>query len=360
MLPESNSKKKKGFTTEDLLTLKTGELIAKTQELTEANESIQHLNDNLRANIEEVKRTKEHLLDSENSLLLANNKLIEANDRLAKMNKELAIINRELAIVNEKMKQYSIRQREFIDMAAHELRTPVQAIAGYSELLLSEPHVNLEYAEPINRNAERLQMIISNILDMSKIDNNTLTLYKEQFDLIHLISSVVDDARNQITRDKKNITILYDIAISTKEDGVKGGRGVVVNGDRERITQVVSNIIDNAIRFTREGTISITVEGKMGNNSSSGSDSGFISSNKNSIDKSLEEIVVKVKDSGEGLDSQAYKKLFSKFFSTSGTGGTGLGLYISKAIIEAHGGRVWAENNQGNKGAIFSFSLPLK
>ncbi len=338
--------------------------MAKTQELSEANESIQHLNDNLRVKIEEVKRTKEYLLDSENNLLLANNKLLEANDRLAKMNKELAMINRELAIVNEQMKQYGMRQREFIDITAHELRTPVQAIAGYSELLLSEPHANLEYAIPINRNAERLQMIISNILDMSKIDNNTLTLYKERFDLIHLISSVVDDARTQITRDRKNITILYDIAIPTEEDGVEGERGIFVNGDRERITQVVSNIIDNAIRFTREGTISITVEGKINNNGSDSgsgsSNSGFINSNKDIIGKSAEEVVVRVKDSGNGLDPLSLQNLFSKFFSTSGTGGTGLGLYISKAIIEAHGGRIWAENNKGDRGAIFSFSLPLK
>jgi two-component system sensor histidine kinase VicK len=352
------------LTTEDLLAIKTGELMAKTQELDEANESIRDFNGMLRAKIAEARDAEQSLSDSEKNLLQANSKLAEANEKLAKMNKELATLTMELATVNEQVRQNVIRQREFIDIAAHELRTPTQAIAGYSELLLSDPHTNLEYAIPINRNAERLQMIISNILDMSKIDNDTLTLHKEQFDLPEAISSIVDDARNQITRDRKNITILYDIAAFTKEeededeDGKRRKRGVIVDGDRDRITQVVSNIIDNAIRFTGEGAIRITIEG--GNRSNSSSNSVEINNkNKDRIDKSAKQVVVKVRDSGKGLDAESSSKLFSKFFSTSGMGGTGLGLYISKAIIEAHGGRLWAENNPGEKGATFSFSLPL-
>ncbi|MBA3978644.1 MAG: HAMP domain-containing histidine kinase [Nitrosopumilus sp.] len=130
--------------------------------------------------MEEIKKSKGDLAQSNNSLLIATEELAKTNEKFAKVNKELAQIN-------EKIKQHSIKQKEFIHIASHELRTPTQAILGYVELLLLEPQSKFEYGEPIMRNAYRLQKVISDILYISKIDNNTLTLYNEKFNLTETI-----------------------------------------------------------------------------------------------------------------------------------------------------------------------------
>ncbi len=147
---------------------------------------------------------------SDNSLLIANEELAKANEKFAKVNKELAAVNKELARVNEQIKNHYLKQKEFINIASHELRTPTQSILGYVELLLLEPQSKFEYGEPIMRNAIRLQKIISDILYISKIDNNMLTLNNERFSLTETILQVAQDTRNQITRDKKNVSIIYD------------------------------------------------------------------------------------------------------------------------------------------------------
>ncbi len=190
---------------------------------------------------------------------------------------------------------------------------------------------------------QRLQKNVSNILDISRIDNNALVLNKEKFNLSEVILDTVQDFRNQIIFDNKNVSIVYDNIYIEKKDEIR----IVIDGDKQRIIQVISNIIDNAIRVTKEGTIRID----LGRN-----DNANI--NKDNIDNISKEIFIKITDSGIGIHPQSFPRL-SKFFSTSGTGGTGLGLYISKAIIESHGGKIWAENNKDGKGATFSFSLPL-
>jgi signal transduction histidine kinase len=173
---------------------------------------------------------------------------------------------------------------------------------------------------------------------MSKIDNNALKPNKEQFNLNEVISSTVDDIRENVMSDNKKVNIVYNNA------GVRN-KDLIIDADKERIIQVISNILDNAIKFTKEGTISIDIE-----------KSGGIDNDKD--DKS-QEIIINIKDTGKGLDSITFPHLFSKFFSTSGAGGTGLGLYICKSIVEAHGGKIWAKNNEDDKGSTFSFSLPL-
>ena len=135
------------------------------------------------------------------------------------------------------------------------------------------------------------------------------------------------------------------------------GTSIIIEGDKERIIQVISNILDNAIKFTKEGTISIEVE------KSNCIDNNNDNDDTNSNNKSKEMIIININDTGKGIDSKTFPHLFSKFFSTTGIGGTGLGLYISKSIIEAHGGKIWAKNKNnedGKKGATFSFSLPLR
>jgi signal transduction histidine kinase len=248
----------------------------------------------------------------------------------------------------EQLEQSDRIKSEFIDIAAHELRTPIQPIIGFAELLKKE---ELEYDKKreattaILCNAKRLQRLAEAILDVTRIESNTLDMDKERLDLNDLILNALDD-----------------IVISTKEEEeLKGGSGdvynnkskrlykftkeeeIIIEADRTRLSQVVSNLLDNAIKFTKEeGTISIVVEKKKD------------SSNNNN----KEVVIVSIKDTGSGIDSDILPRLFTKFVSKSSKG-TGLGLFISKSIIETHGGKIWAENNSDGKGATFAFSLPI-
>jgi signal transduction histidine kinase len=220
---------------------------------------------------------------------------------------------------------------EFINVAAHELRTPIQPILGLSEIL----HTKIKDTEQrqlldtITRNAKRLQRLAEDILDVTKIESQSLKLNKERFNLSDLISSIIDDYRNRIERDNIAVKLLYE---PNNKDNI------FVEADRGRLIQVISNLLDNAIKFTKEGTISIITEEK---------DS---------------KVIVSVKDTGTGIDPEILPRLFSKFVTKSERGGTGLGLFISKNIVEAHGGKIWIESNDIYKekgGATFSFSLPI-
>jgi signal transduction histidine kinase len=230
----------------------------------------------------------------------------------------------------EQLKTYSAMQKEFINIAAHELRTPVQPILGLSQVLIAEKKGG-KYSElllVINRNAERLQQLIEDILDVTKIESQSLHLRIQKFNLNHLISSVISEHKNMIERQQCHKKIVFDF-----KDNIN------IEGDKGRISQVVSNLLSNSIKFTKEeGRVIITSEQKK-------------EGNKNIV-------VVSVKDTGPGIDSEILPRLFTKFASKSEIGGTGLGLYISKSIIDAHGGKIWYDNNTG-KGTTFSFTLPL-
>ena len=231
----------------------------------------------------------------------------------------------------EQLKAYNAMQKEFINIAAHELRTPVQPILGLSQVLLSEKKggEHSELLRVINRNAERLQQLIEDILDVTKIESQSLHLKKQRFNLNDLILSVISEHRNLIERQQSNKKIVF----TSKDD-------INTEGDKGRISQVVSNLLGNAIKFTEEeGSILISAELKK------------------EADKKI--VVVSVKDTGAGIDSEMLPRLFTKFASKSEMGGTGLGLYISKSIIDAHRGKIWSDNNSKGKGATFSFSLPL-
>jgi signal transduction histidine kinase len=264
-----------------------------------------------------IKARTEELMRKDEELETANEQLIEKESILEK--------------ANEQLKNQEKMQKEFINVAAHELRTPIQPILGLSEVLQSkeEDEEKHRLIEIISRNAKRLHRLTEDILDISRIESQSLKLNKEQFNINDLISSVVQDYRNQIEKDD-NITLLYE----SKKD-----INFFVEADRYRITQVISNLLNNAIKFTKEeGTISVTLEKKKEDNQ--------------------QEVLVSVKDSGTGIHSDILPRLFSKF-ATKAEKGTGLGLFISRSIIEAHGGRIWGENNIDGKGATFSFTLPL-
>jgi signal transduction histidine kinase len=222
---------------------------------------------------------------------------------------------------------------EFINVAAHELRTPVQPILGLSEVLRSKINdiEQLSYLDVINRNAKRLLQLANDILDVTKIESQSLRLTKETFALQELVASIVNEYDEIIKKSNINIKLRY---ISNSE---RGNKPILVEADRGRISQVISNLISNALKFTQEGSIIITSEIKDDENA----------------------IVVSVKDTGAGIDSEILPKLFTKFASKS-FAGTGLGLYISKSIVGEHGGKIWAQNNADGNGATFYFSLPLK
>jgi two-component system, OmpR family, sensor histidine kinase VicK len=241
----------------------------------------------------------------------------------------------QLTKAHEQLKTHDRMQKEFIDIAAHELRTPIQPIIGLSEVVLRNTK-DMEQAkllEVVNRNAKRLHRLTEDILDVTKIESQSLNLKKEQFNLNEVISNAVEDIMTKkafISSSKtKNPTIKLLNSQSPQDD-------VYVYADKGRLSQVISNLISNAIKFSEEGTIMIT-------------------SKKEEIEN---RVVVSVKDAGIGIDPEVLPRLFQKF-ATKSYQGTGLGLYISKSIVEAHGGIMWAENNYNAKGASFDFALPV-
>ncbi len=248
----------------------------------------------------------------------------------------------EHAITEELRRAYRM-QKEFINIASHEMKTPTQAIIAYTELLRQHPERRDQMIQAISRNALRLQRLTNDILDVTRIESQTLNLNKEQFNLGDLITCIVEDHRRQIDQNKNNIRIVLNIRLKRKNSSL------IVYADRGRITQVLSNLLSNAIKFTLEkkekGQVVYV--------------SAAVSHNRKNNDQG--EVIVSVKDSGEGIHPDIFPRLFTKFTTKSFTG-TGLGLFISKSIVEAHGGKIWAENNDNDngKGATFTFSLPIE
>ena len=233
--------------------------------------------------------------------------------------------------LNEELKNNEKMQKEFINIAAHELRTPVQPILGMAELLelgfeggQSKTEITRDEIDIILRNAKRLEHLSSDVLEIARIESQSLRLNKQLFSLHEVISTSIRDAKNQIG--DQDISIQYD------------PKDIVVYADKGRISEVVSNILNNAIKFTHNGSITVSVEVQS-------NDSGS-------------EVIVLIRDEGTGIDREIASRLFSKFVTKSDKG-TGLGLYISKSIVEAHGGKIWARNNEHKRGATFGFSLPL-
>jgi len=263
------------------------------------------------------------LSESFNSMIYSIKNYIEKQKQLTE----------ELKIVNEELKQKDRLKDEFINIAAHEMRTPVQPILGLSELLKSrrnesgdmpiDKQEEDELLDMIISNAKRLLQLEENILDVTRIENKLLKL-----DLVkcNLPEIILDAMRAQNHTEKNKVQLQFN---PNQESNV------LVNADRAKLTQVVSNLLSNAINFTQEGIIEINVQ------------------------KYDNQAVVTIKDSGSGIDQKIMSKLFSKF-ATNSSSGTGLGLFISKSIIEVHGGKIWAENNPTGRGATFYFSLPIE
>ena len=299
-------------------------------------------------------------------LLLWNSSL---GKEVKKRTAELQESNRLLGTTNEQLRERDRLQNEFINIAAHEMRTPIQPILGLSDIILQRilsiakhlqrgekeevvyeqlrdsssvpirsnsidrPSLSLSIGkiipmvEIISRNAKRLEKLTNNLLDVTRIENNKyLELSKEIFSIDSVIRDCVIDVSQHIG--KKNLKISYMPADDNQQ--------VLIKADRTRITQVLMNLLDNSINFSQDGTIFVTT----------------------TIDRNANSVTVSVKDAGSGISPDVIPRLFSKFVTASEKG-TGLGLYISKKIIEAHGGKIWAENNKDGEGATFAFTLPL-
>jgi two-component system sensor histidine kinase VicK len=238
--------------------------------------------------------------------------------------------NHQLLQIIEELKAENLKLQLFINIAAHELRTPIMPIVGYAEILQEEIGERKEI-KGIIYNAKRLDQLAGNILEGAKIENQTLLLDKEQFNLNDILADIIDDYDNLLTvKGKKDVRLRYE------------PKDILLVADKVRMERVISNLLNNAIKFTVNGEITIsTTQIKHNNNNGSGG----------------EIINVSIKDTGTGLSPEILPKLFSKFVSTD-SGGTGLGLFVSKNIVEAHGGKIEAQNNPDGKGATFSFTIP--
>ena len=242
----------------------------------------------------------------------------------------------QLKEAHEQLKIHDKMQKEFINVAAHELRTPVQPILGLSDVLLSKKGDIEQYKgllDTIKRSANRLQRLTEDILDVTRIESHSLCLKEEQFNVDDVITNAINDtltSHGSLKKERNTSPIKLEYR----------PQNIFVQADKGRIIQVISNLLSNAVKFTQKGTISISLERKKDDNYSNN-----------------DYVVISVKDTGQGIDPEILPKLFTKFATKSQTG-TGLGLFISKSIVESHGGKIWAENNQDTEGATFSFSLP--
>jgi two-component system sensor histidine kinase VicK len=255
--------------------------------------------------------------------------------------------------VNKKLITKYNNQREFVSLAAHELRSPILPILGTLELIeyefeesgKKEIKLQREHFERLVRNIKRLERLASEILDVTKIDDQSLRLAKEYFNLKETVLDLIQDHKRYLEKSNVSTKLLYEFKIEEQEEEVLTRQDdfspdIFINADKIRINQVLDNLLTNAIKFTEEGTVSISISCKKG---------------KNHIDR----IIASVRDTGTGIDPEILSRLFSKFVTRSDMG-TGLGLFISKNIVEAHGGEIWGENNTDGKGSTFVFTLSSK
>jgi signal transduction histidine kinase len=268
-----------------------------------------------------------------------NSELREINQRLNESNKRLREREEIIHVQYERLKESDKMKNEFINVAAHELRTPIQPILSLTEALRSgikEPQQQ-ELADVTIRNAKRLKRLTDDILDVTRIESHSLSLNKESFNLNDVITNVIEDTVANIAKNSQCANL---VKIEYHP------RDIFIEADKARITQVISNLLGNAIKFT---------DAKV--NKGNG-ERGIININAEKLDGGL--AIITIKDNGTGIDPEILPRLFEKFSSKSYQG-TGLGLFICKSIVQAHGGKIWGENNVdgGIAGATFTFNLPI-
>jgi two-component system sensor histidine kinase VicK len=277
--------------------------------------------------------------------------------------KQVDLIER-VNLLCEQLKDQQTDQKEFISIAAHELRAPIQPILGLAEVLRSRQEVQMEKQREllsvIIRNAKRLKELTENILDITRIENKSLELQKEPLDIEEIVIGVLKDTLDE-SEHPKNVRLIYTqnedkkfdsaLFLNSSERTIPSQSNeknsiLYVNADRLRLTQVMTNLIGNAVKFSHdEGTVIVSVSEKTVVHAEKGQNYN-------------KEVMVQVADNGKGIDPAMMPRLFKKFASKSEKG-MGLGLFISKNIIEAHGGQIWADTRKQEKGAMFSFTIPV-
>ena len=251
---------------------------------------------------------------------------VQYNSRLRENN---VLLNQQY----QKMKESEKAKSTFINIVAHEFRNPVQPIKGLADVMSSKlkDEEHRELLEIIMRNANRLKRLTNNLLDVTKIESQSLELDKEKLNLNDLILEVLKDYVDK--QKTQMVKIVYDF---------KNIDDVIIEADRDRVAQVICNLLDNALKFTQASQMIFLIVDK-----------------KKDKEEGKEQVIVSVKDTGNGISKEVLPKLFSKFTTGESSSGTGLGLYICKNIIQAHAGKIWAENEPDGKGAIFRFALPV-
>jgi nitrogen-specific signal transduction histidine kinase len=232
----------------------------------------------------------------------------------------------------EELKQADTLKTEFINVAAHELRTPTQSIIGYCEMLAAFPEKKDDFITPIKRNSGRLYKLAQDILDVARIESNSFKLDIEKVELNEIVEESVREFFSKPPNIKK------DVKVNFIHNHQSNNSKIFAFADKNRIQQVIFNLLDNASKFTEKGEINLSIEKYNDNNYAK----------------------IRIQDTGTGIDTEILPRLFEKF-ATKSERGTGLGLYISKNIVEAHGGQIWIDNNNTNdsKGTVFLFTLPL-
>lgn len=275
--------------------------------------------------------------------------LAQLSSSFENMRQTVVAKTNEILKANEELRQKDRLKDEFIDIAAHELRTPIQPILGLCQVL--RDRIKRDNPAPLNpeidqildiiiKDAKRLTRLAQRILDVTKIESQDFDLKLQKFEIVSALSSFISDFKKQVVRDRQD---RQDLDLVFEFDGIRSGSDGTTNdeiyviADRDRVIQVISNLLSNAVKFTKSGTISVQL----------------------SINpRNKEELIIGIKDTGVGINPTILPKLFTKFSSES-TEGIGLGLYISKKIVQAHGGKIWAENNVDGKGATFFFTLRI-
>ena len=278
--------------------------------------------------------------------------IFDALWRQVDLYKEIAESKRRVESTNKQLKQRDKMMEEFVNVAAHELRTPLQPIISYNALARKELIDKNEALKVIDKHAKRLQNLASDLLAVSRIESGSLVYRFEKIEVKEFLSDTLDSIlkSNPELNESKNISVRINFSDDLNS--------CFVNGDRDRLTQVFSNLINNAVKFTEKGGITVQCcRAKMEDKNK----------NSNFEEKKNEKAFIKIKisDTGTGIPNDILPKLFGKFVTKSVEvgkefkQGTGLGLFICKAIVTAHKGNIYAYNNDNNIGATFVIELPL-
>jgi len=303
-----------------------------SRDLLEKKDEVGTLSNSFNEMLKRINIEIESQKEINNSLADARNQLMEKNIILEDKEAALVEINSRLEESNAKLKSLDEQKDEFISLVAHELKTPLTSIQGFTQVLrdketFNDPEKNNHYLELVEKNANRLYNLVTDIVDSSRINLGRLKFNIDVHDPYRIFNDI-----------KENMTISISKKGLAPEFSIENGLPKI-RADFERTMQVLNNIISNSIKFTVQGMISLHVE------------------------KEGEFVKFTVKDTGQGIPEENKNAIFSRFYQvdsemTRKIGGSGLGLSICKGLVEGMGGKIGFESETG-KGSTFYFTLPI-